>query len=42
MTPHEIAELVRADPKHRGVVTLRDADLERAAHFVKQLAKQRP
>jgi len=42
MTPQEIVALVRADPKHRGVVTLRDADLIRAAYFVKQLAQERP
>lgn len=38
MTPAEIVELVKSDPKHRGVVDLQDADLEGAAVFVKTLA----
>jgi len=40
MTPEHIAAHIEADPKHRGVVTLRDADIARAAYFVKQLAHE--
>jgi mono/diheme cytochrome c family protein len=41
MTPEAIVALVKADPKHRGVVKLRDEDLLRAASFVRQLARER-
>lgn len=38
MTPAEIAQLVIADPKHRSVADLDDADVKAAAVFVKKLA----
>jgi mono/diheme cytochrome c family protein len=41
MTPAEIATLVKANAKHRGVVKLDDADLDAAAVFVKHLASTR-
>jgi mono/diheme cytochrome c family protein len=40
MTPAEIVNLVKSNPKHRGVVHLREADLKAAAFFAKKLAKQ--
>ncbi len=41
MTPAQIAQLIRSDPKHAGVVELRGLDLESAAVFVKKLAGAR-
>jgi cytochrome c len=41
MSVPDIVQLVKSDPKHRGVVKLEDAHLEAAAAFVKHLAKQR-
>jgi hypothetical protein len=41
MTPAEIAKVVAANAKHRGLVDLDDADLEAAAAFVKELAATR-
>jgi mono/diheme cytochrome c family protein len=40
-TPAEIAARVRADPKHRAVADVRDADLEIAARWVRHLAGAR-
>jgi mono/diheme cytochrome c family protein len=45
MTPRQIVDAIKSDPKHGGVAKevyeLGDADLERAAAFARELAKRR-
>jgi mono/diheme cytochrome c family protein len=41
MSAAEIAATVRSNPKHQGVVKLDDAELQKAAAFVRQLARTR-
>ncbi len=38
LTPQQIVDAVKTDPKHRGVVDLADDDLRAAAAYVKELA----
>lgn len=43
LTPAEIVGLIKSDPKHRGVVDLKDvtdADVEAAAFYVRELARK--
>jgi hypothetical protein len=41
MSSGEITELIRSDPKHRGVICLEDADVGAAAVYVRELAQRK-